>query len=539
MPQELIALSPRGIPPAIPPAPLAERSTTLNGKKILLIHSWAAGAGFEPLLQAVQAAIVARYPTAEVDITVKPTAYAIDDTDFWNLIVENYDSFVYAAAPSASTTHYAVHYTAQLERRGKPGLVLAYDTLRTDAVNSVSGSAVPVRWQVIPYPADQLAESTLVVFAQTVVQQLVEPLTDTERRAPAPAPDATHPEELHGNPDDLQASFHQHGWTDGLPVILPTPERVARMLAGTSHSPDTLLAEAMGPEGWQVSVQKAAVNAVMAGCQPSYLPVVLAALEAYNTAKNINAASFATCVRSTNSFSFMQAVNGPIRQELEMNSGLNALGPGNQANATIGRALRLAMINLGGVEIGKNAFPVQGNPAAYSFAFAENEEASPWTNFTTDRGYQPEENVLTLFTGGWSHAGNYIEGSITQLAKDVATFESPSGLLVLLSPQRARQLAAEGFSKSEVANHIWQNATQSAGKFRSDVYWKALIEPNIRLNDHRRLWPKSLLTVPDEEQIPVYPKEQIHIFVVGGEISPMMQAWKALPPVSVAIDPWR
>ena len=131
----------------------------------------------------------------------------------------------------------------------------------------------------------------------------------------------------------------------------------------------------MAPEGWRRTVEKVAINAVMAGATPREMPVLLAAVQAFGSGH------FASGVRSTNSFSFMQLVNGPIAREVGMNSGTYALGPGNRANATIGRALRLFIYNLGGGENGINLMGTQGNVGSYAFCFAENEALSPWEPF--------------------------------------------------------------------------------------------------------------------------------------------------------------
>ena len=125
-----------------------------------------------------------------------------------------------------------------------------------------------------------------------------------------------------------------------------------------------------------------------------------------------------------------------MRRAGGMNAGLNALGPGKRANATIGRALRLALVNLGGLAIGTNALPVQGNPAAFTLAFAENEEASPWPSLARRRGFADGESVVTLMVGGWSHVGNYIAEGLDRLARDVAPLEYPSGLALLVSPAK-------------------------------------------------------------------------------------------------------
>jgi len=533
------SLNPRGVAHAVELRPLSARLDALQGKRIGLVNSWPTDSGFAPLFGAIRQHLKVHAPNATVLTLDKPTAYSIDDGAFWDLIVDRCDAFVYATAPSASTTHYGIHYTAGLEKRGRPGVVVTYETLRRDAVNSVAGAGVSVRWLALPYPLADVPAAALEGYAREVIQQLVHPLAAEEMQTgtrPAPVQGRIAYE---GDYDAVQTWFHEQGWTDGLPISPPTQAAVDRMLGGTSLPADAVVTEAMGPEGWRVTVEKVGIAAVMAGCTPACLPIVLAAVEAFSRGRPGQAAAFSTPARATNSFSFMQVVNGPIRLEARMNAGLNALGPGNRANASIGRALRLALINLGGSDIGTNTLPVQGNPSAYSFAFAENEEASPWSSHCADQGFAGSDSTLTLLVGGWSHVGNYISEGLERLAADIASLEYPSGIALLISPQRARALAAQGMDKKAVEDFVWERAVLPASKFRTGTYWTTLIEPNIRLDNARRLWPREILTAPDTALLPVYPRSQIHVFVVGGDISPMMQAWKMQYPVTVSVDRWR
>ena len=171
-----------------------------------------------------------------------------------------------------------------------------------------------------------------------------------------------------------------------------------------SHAPEEIIAAKMAPEGRIVTVEKAAITAVMAGAKPEYMPVILAMIELMGTDQRHHQTA-----KSTNAFSFMQVVNGPIRKEIGMNDSVCALGPGGRANAVIGRAHRLAFINLGGSEVGVNLMGVMGNNSCYTFAFAENEEASPWEPYSTSLGFKAGESVLSILTGGWAHIGNYMQ----------------------------------------------------------------------------------------------------------------------------------
>ena len=359
------ALDPRGTSPAIELRPLAARPGTLAGLRVGLVNSWPGNdSGLAPLFDALRARLASRFPGAVAVALDKPSAYSIDDAAFWQRVVDACDVFVYAAAPSASTTHYAVHYTAALEGRGRPGAVVAYDTLRLDAANSVASCGREVRWTAVPYPLAGTDPRALAALAQRLLDQLVRAPREHElrhgTRAPAPRPRVA----VEGDDAQVQDFFHAQGWTDGLPITPPTEAALARMLAGTGAAPADVVVDAMGPENWRVTVENVAAVAVMAGCTPACLPVVLGAVQAYARGANGLASAFSTPARATNSFAFMQIVNGPIRHAAGMNAGLNALDPGNRANATIGRALRLALANLCGLAIGTNALPVNGNPAA-------------------------------------------------------------------------------------------------------------------------------------------------------------------------------
>ena len=180
--------------------------------------------------------------------------------------------------------------------------------------------------------------------------------------------------------DEMEAMFDR-GWTDGLPVVPPTEARVLRMLEGTTRAPDEIVA-VVPPDLVPVTVEKVAINAVMAGCKPEYLPVVLAASRPPAPTSSTSTACSPPRCRSGP----VVIVNGPIRRAIGMNSGVNAFGQGNRANATIGRALQLVVRNVGGGRPGEVDRATLGNPGKLSFCFAEDEEGSPWEPFSVGRG---------------------------------------------------------------------------------------------------------------------------------------------------------
>lgn len=529
-------LNPRGFIPNIELVPLAPRKANLDKEVIYIINSWGAGSGLDNILANVADFFQGRFENPEVISLHKPSPYMNDDPDLWDEMAKKESSFIYGAAPSCSTTAWAVTWAAGLEKRGLPGVVIIYNTFTDDAKLSCERVGTGVRWVAVPYPPQSITEKQLSCSMYQIVEALTKPLTLEEQKIGTWKPRKPPKVAVKGTFEEIQEHFYSQGWTDGLPIIPPTGERVVKMLSGTSHPPQEVVTTTMWPEEWQVTVEKVAINGVMAGCKPEYMPVLLAAVEAFSKADN------SSRVRSTNSFSFMQVINGPIREEIGMNSGINALGPGNHANATIGRALRLFIVNLGGGQIGVNLMSNQGNTSAYTFCFAENEEASPWDSFAQEQGYKKQDSIMTVFGGGWCHLGNYLANPFKEFARNISVFEWPNGIVVLLSPPRAKLLLEKGYGKRDVKEYLWRNATSTMKAFRSNVYYKIFVEPILKGKEYygeKHLWPKEYLKLPDEAIVPIYPRKHVYVIVVGGEANPMMQGWHMSNPSSASIDKWR
>lgn len=199
--------------------------------------------------------------------------------------------------------------------------------------------------------------------------------------------------ELAALEDEIEATYDR-GWSDGLPVVPPTPQRVLRMLQGTSRDPQEIIG-LIPPNQAPCTVEKVAINAVLAGCKPEYLPVVLAAVEA----ALIDDFCMHGILATTYFSGPVVIVNGPLAQAIGMNSGINALGQGNRANATIGRALQLLIRNVGGGQPGGVDRATLGNPGKYTFCFAEREADSPWESLAVEHGFAPDASTVTLFAG--------------------------------------------------------------------------------------------------------------------------------------------
>ena len=254
--------------------------------------------------------------------------------------------------------------------------------------------------------------------------------------------------------DEWEALF-ERGWSDGLPVVPPTEARVLAMLEGTSRAPDDVVAT-VPPDLVPCTVEKVAINAVMAGCKPEYLPVVIAAVEAVCTDEfNIHGV-----LATTMGVGPILIVNGSIRRAIGMNSGINVFGQGNRANSTIGRALQLVVRNVGGGRPGEVDRATYGNPGKVGFCFAEDEEGSPFEPLATQLGVDPGKDAVTVF------AGEGPRNIVDQLARDpeslcrslaacLKTVHHPKAVIgfdaiLAMGPEHSRIFAEAGWSKAQV-----------------------------------------------------------------------------------------
>lgn len=268
--------------------------------------------------------------------------------------------------------------------------------------------------------------------------------------------------------DDVAEFMFDQGFSDGLPLVPPTPERVLRMLAGTHRDAQEVIAT-VPPNMGEATVEKIAINAVMAGCKPEYLPVVIAAVEAVCTDEfNIHGVTATTMGAAP-----VMVVNGPIREKIGMNMTLGALGAGNRANATIGRALRLVIRNVGGASTGGVERSTLGNPMKFTMCFAEFEGRAPWPALHVERGFQPEESVVTVFamTGGPVHIVDQTSRKPDQIAGSLGLGlegvflpklrNLPVDTLLVVCPEHIDTLMREGvYSKDRLRQRIQEVTTR-------------------------------------------------------------------------------
>ena len=320
--------------------------------------------------------------------------------------------------------------------------------------------------------------------------------------------------EIASQDDEFEFMFDQ-GFSDGLPLVPPTPERVIRMLGGTGRDSQEVVA-VVPPNMGEATVEKVAINAVMAGCKPEYLPVVLTALEAVCTDEyNIHGVMATTMGASP-----LVVVNGPIRHRLGMNMKLGALGQGSRANATIGRALRLAVRNIGGAKPGGTERSTLGNPGKFTMCFAEWEERNPWTPLHVERGFQPEDSVVTIFsmTSGPTLMVDQDSRGAAQLAGSFGLcLESAfhpkahyaTEVLVVICPEHVDTLVRDGYDKQDIRKRIQEVTARPIRELVADdvsgVGFKQARAAEMSEDDLNKPLPKFRRD------------EDIHITVAGSE----------------------
>ncbi|MEZ5558203.1 MAG: TlpA disulfide reductase family protein [Pseudomonadales bacterium] len=320
--------------------------------------------------------------------------------------------------------------------------------------------------------------------------------------------------EIASQDDEFEFMFDQ-GFSDGLPLVPPTPERVLRMLAGTARDPQEVVA-IMPPNMAEATVEKIAINAVLAGCRPEYLPVIIAAVEAVCTdAYNIHGVMATTMGASP-----VLVVNGPIRQRLGMNMKLGALGQGNRANATIGRALRLLIRNVGGATPGGTERSTLGNPMKFTMCFPEWEERNPWEPLHVERGFEPGDSVVTVFTmtSGPTLMVDQDSRSAAQLAGSFGLcLESAfhpkahfaTDALVVICPEHVDTLIRDGYSKQDIRARIQEVTSRPI---------RELLENEVSAVGFKKAAAAAMSVAELERRLPKFRRdEDIHIVVAGGD----------------------
>jgi hypothetical protein len=319
--------------------------------------------------------------------------------------------------------------------------------------------------------------------------------------------------------------FFDKPWSDGLPVVIPTEERIAHMLGGTGRDPEEIMGE-VPPANEPASVRAVAIHAVMAGCLPGYLPVVLGGLEAIlEEPFNMNGiqATMHSCAP-------LMVVNGPLGKKIGLHGGSGCFGPGFRANATIGRAIRLMLMNLGAGIPGVTSMSTFSQPSRYTFCIRENEEDSPWEPLSVSRGHRVEENVLTaaavenpkLVFDDMSSAPEPVLIGVADAMGHLGGMNAlrRSDMVVAISPDHAKICADAGWSKADVHKWLCEKAGKTLGELKSGAGY----------NDERIMdLPFEVDLHDDSAFVPTMKApEDLIVIVAGGipgPISAVMAGW--------------
>ena len=313
---------------------------------------------------------------------------------------------------------------------------------------------------------------------------------------------------------DVIERMYATGWSDGLPLVPPTRSRVADFVAASGRRAEELIGN-IPPMGGQATVQKIAANAVMAGCRPEYMPVLIAAVDALLD-RSVNVGGM---ICSMHDSIPLLIINGPIRSKLNVNARFNVFGQGWRANATIGRAVNLLLVNLGGAKPGEADRSTFGQPGNFAFCIAENEEESPFDPLHVDRGFKREESTVTVIGTEAPHINN---NATAENARDVllttVSMMTNRGamnsylqgeLVVCLGPEHAKIIASEGWKKVDVQQFLFEHARnpirelKRGGPYGSDV-------------QRYKTWPRWVDRTDDDAMVPVTRRASDFLVLVAG-----------------------
>ncbi len=366
-------------------------------------------------------------------------------------------------------------------------------------------SGVPLL--VVEHPLGGEAPDAIARRAHQAVEQLTSILHDPKAATTAvavPAQDeSTDPVTLDDSTEGALAEFVARRWCDGLPIVPPTEERVRAMLGG--RDPAVSLG-ALPPLWRQATLEKLAVNAVMAGCEPAYFPVILAALEAMlDPAFNLYGVQ-----ATTHPVAPLLVVHGDYGRRIGVHAGSGCFGPGFRANATIGRAIRLILLNVGGAWPGRYDMATQGSPAKFSYCIGENVDASPWGpldagDSVTVFGGEPPHNVNDHVSTTASGILTTVADTAVSLGSNVGWYFSQSQLLIVLGPEHAKTVANDGFARADVQRFLFEHARLPLGHLRLGGMWG--------MHD----WPRWMTATTDPEALmPQVPSPDDVLVVVAG-----------------------
>ncbi|HEY96927.1 MAG TPA: hypothetical protein G4O16_01950 [Dehalococcoidia bacterium] len=396
-----------------------------------------------------------------------------------------------------------------IEDRQKPAVMLANYGFANDAESASRSKGMP-GLRVIPtkVPCESTVKADIEAGVDEalndVITALTKPLTTEEKSPKVEKTEKPVRIIFKGNLEEVNRFFYRRGWTDGLPIIPPTEEAVVEMLTGTELPADHLLGKLQSRLG-KATVEKIAINAVMAGALPTYMPVLIAGtinlLESEQGFMGYTTFGF-----STGSWAPFWVINGPIRNQLNINNGSGVFSPGNIANATIGRAMGLIIKNIGGVRKGIEDMGVMGNPMKYTMVIAENEEESPWEPLHVEHGFKKEDSTISL-SFPQTFLQHYPPGSDAASILQSVIDNIPRSMryIIVFNPATARSIAREGYTKEKIKKYITEKKLVPAAQLRAQS--NAIVTPGSKLQQS---------SVDDAEMVPLIKDPRFIRVIVGG-----------------------
>lgn len=381
---------------------------------------------------------------------------------------------------------------------------------------------------------------------ENLVDGLVLGRSKSSTRVPSDEPTKGSEEKMLGrvqveeSPSEINDYFYDRGWTDGLPIIPPSEHLVVEMLKGGRPSREEVLGR-LAPLNGTVTVEKVAINAVMAGCKPEYFPVVLAGVKAV-LQPQFNVGSITT---TTGGAAPVLVVSGPIAAKLGIHSGAAVFGSGHRANATIGRAIRLTMRNLGGAMVDTMEKSTHAWPGKYTMCFAEHSARNPWEPLSVDLGYSPETSTVTVAAAralhtlmeGTQESGKSGVGILETLVKSMTAGACGiSGYyyqrwgatyIVVLGPEHAAEIAAAGYGRKAIKQYLYENVRVPLSELKDRGHWGA------------RCWPEEFEDDNDEFMVPLVKHPDALLLVVAGgdgRHSSWFPAWSATERATEVIE---
>jgi hypothetical protein len=475
------------------------RVTGLNGKRIGII--WCEKRGGENYFDVLEELLQRRFPFATI-------LRLIWGAGIEKRVLEETDTFIYGVGDSGIGAWESTARAISLEKLGAPGVVIFASHLLPNAIASAAAQGMSaMRMATVPsseYYPNRISASKLRSVAEGTVDEVIAALTrplTKEEREPVATPHTVLPETVDITAQDYETAFEKFNqlyldnhWGDGLPLVPPTTEAVRRMLAGTSRLPDEIVGTVASPDGLAeigtATIREIAVNAVMAGARPEYLPVIIAAVQCL-TDKKYSPHVFT----SEGSFTLLISVSGPLAGKIKMHSGIGLFGHGWRANNTIGRAVRLCLINIGNLWPAENDMALIGRPSSHTFyVMAENDDLNPWLPYHADRGFKPQESCVTVATvPAYGHMGMKVYGGgtvlpwsaeeiLNEIIKDIAhdrrIFSEfnpgegqrahPNSHIIVLHPEMVIELQRSGFTRQSLRDFILSGTSVSYEDLKRD-----------------------------------------------------------------------